>query len=289
MTGSASTLQPTTHQAMSPWRNLRQGILHLFLGTMAVVALFPFVWMVFASFKPFKELVQSKALLPINWTTENYTEILTRVNFEVAVVNSIYSAVTVTLITLLTSSALGFIFAKYRFWGKEYLFILLLSTMMVPFAVVLVPLYITIGDLNLVNKLWGFIITGLWSTFGVFLMRQFMEVIPYEYLDAARIDGASEWRIFFTIIIPLSTSPMAALGIFAFLANWDSFLWPLVVLNTPDKQTLPLLLAGLRSIYWARYDMWSAGSVMTTVPIIVVYAFASKYFIRGMALTGIKG
>ena len=120
-------------------------------------------------------------------------------------------------------------------------------------------------------------------------MRQFMEVIPYEYLDAARIDGASEWRIFFTIIIPLSTSPMAALGIFAFLANWDSFLWPLVVLNTPDKQTLPLLLAGLRSIYWARYDMWSAGSVMTTVPIILVYAFASKYFIRGMALTGIKG
>ncbi|MYC63790.1 MAG: carbohydrate ABC transporter permease [Caldilineaceae bacterium SB0661_bin_34] len=288
MTGSAPALKPAPH-ITSPWRNLRQGVLHVFLGFMAIVALFPFVWMVFASFKPFKELVQSKALLPINWTTENYTEILTRVNFEVAVANSIYSAVTVTVITLLTSSALGFIFAKYRFWGKEYLFILLLSTMMVPFAVVLVPLYITIGDLNLVNKLWGFIITGLWSTFGVFLMRQFMEVIPYEYLDAARIDGASEWRIFFTIIIPLSTSPMAALGIFAFLANWDSFLWPLVVLNTPDKQTLPLLLAGLRSIYWARYDMWSAGSVMTTVPIILVYAFASKYFIRGMALTGIKG
>lgn len=288
MTGSAPALKPAPH-ITSPWRNLRQGVLHVFLGLMAIVALFPFVWMVFASFKPFKELVQSKALLPINWTTENYTEILTRVNFEVAVANSIYSAVTVTVITLLTSSTLGFIFAKYRFWGKEYLFILLLSTMMVPFAVVLVPLYITIGDLNLVNKLWGFIITGLWSTFGVFLMRQFMEVIPYEYLDAARIDGASEWRIFFTIIIPLSTSPMAALGIFAFLANWDSFLWPLVVLNTPDKQTLPLLLAGLRSIYWARYDMWSAGSVMTTVPIILVYAFASKYFIRGMALTGIKG
>ena len=289
MTGSASALQSATRHAPAPWRRLRQGALHLFLIFMAVVALFPFVWMVFASFKPFKELVQSKALLPTTWTIENYTEILTRVNFEVAVVNSIYSAVTVTVLTLLTSSALGFIFAKYRFWGKEYLFILLLSTMMVPFAVVLVPLYITIGDLNLVNKLWGFIITGLWSTFGVFLMRQFMEVIPYEYLDAARIDGSSEWRIFFTIIIPLSTSPMAALGIFAFLANWDSFLWPLVVLNTPDKQTLPLLLAGLRSIYWARYDMWSAGSVMTTVPIIVVYAFASKYFIRGMALTGIKG
>ncbi len=278
-----------TAQSRSPLRGVRQGVLHVILWGMALLSVFPFFWMVFASFKPFKELVQSRALLPIDWTIANYTEILTRVHFEVAVINSIYSAVTVTFFTLLTSSALGYIFAKYRFWGKEYLFLLLLSTMMVPFAVVLVPLYITIGDLHLVNRLWGFIITGLWSTFGVFLMRQFMEVIPYEYLDAARIDGASEWRIFLTIILPLATSPMAALGIFAFLANWDSFLWPLVVLNSPDKQTLPLLLAGLRSIYWSRYDMWSAGSVMTTVPIMIVYAFASKYFIRGMALTGIKG
>lgn len=268
---------------------LRQAALHIALAALALMAFFPFFWMIFASFKPFKELVQSRALLPIDWTLDNYTEILTRVHFGTAVTNSLYAAVTVTFFALLTSSALGYIFAKYRFWGKEYLFLLLLATMMVPFAVVLVPLYITVGNLNLANKLWGFIITGLWSTFGVFLMRQFMEVIPYEYLDAARIDGASEWRIFFTIILPLSTSPLAALGIFVFLANWDSFLWPLVILNTPDKQTLPLLLAGLRSIYWSRYDMWSAGSVMTTVPIIVIYAFASKYFIRGMALTGIKG
>lgn len=287
MAGTVQILAPRrAHARLRQWRQLA---LHILLATTAIGGFFPFFWMIFASFKPFKELVQSRAFLPVQWTLENYSEILTRVHFGVAVTNSIYSAVTVTFFTLLTSSALGYIFAKYRFWGKEYLFLLLLSTMMVPFAVVLVPLYITIGKLGLVNRLWGFIITGLWSTFGVFLMRQFMEVIPYEYLDAARIDGASEWRIFFTIILPLSTSPMAALGIFAFLANWDSFLWPLVILNTPDMQTLPLLLAGLRSIYWSRYDMWSAGSVMTTVPIIIIYAFASKYFIRGMALTGIKG
>lgn len=289
MTGSAELLgtgQPSLNGGRLNWR---QAFLHVLLASVSVTAFFPFFWMIFASFKRFKELVQSRAFLPVEWTIENYTEILTRVHFDVAVINSVYSAVTVTIFCLLTSSALGYIFAKYSFWGKEYLFILLLSTMMVPFAVILVPLYIRIGQLGLVNRLWGFIITGLWSTFGIFLMRQFMEVIPYEYLDAARIDGASEWRIFFTIILPLSTSPMAALGIFTFLANWDSFLWPLVILNTPDKQTLPLLLAGLRSIYWARYDLWSAGSVMTTVPIIIVYAFASKYFIRGMALTGIKG
>jgi len=289
MTGTVQVLERPPSRLSTQGHRWRQFVLHVMLAAMSLAAFFPFFWMIFASFKRFKELVQSRAFLPIEWTLEHYTEILTRVHFDTAVINSIYSAVTVTFFTLLTSSALGYIFAKYRFWGKEYLFLLLLSTMMVPFAVILVPLYIRIGQLGLVNHLWGFIITGLWSTFGVFLMRQFMEVIPYEYLDAARIDGASEWRIFFTIVLPLSTSPLAALGIFAFLANWDSFLWPLVILNTPDKQTLPLLLAGLRSIYWARYDLWSAGSVMTTVPIIVIYAFASKYFIRGMALTGIKG
>ena len=289
MAGTVSSAVQGGLRAPARQSVLRQSALHIALAALALMAFFPFFWMIFASFKPFKELVQSRALLPIDWTLDNYTEILTRVHFGTAVANSLYAAVTVTFFSLLTSSALGYIFAKYRFWGKEYLFLLLLATMMVPFAVVLVPLYITVGNLNLANKLWGFIITGLWSTFGVFLMRQFMEVIPYEYLDAARIDGASEWRIFFTIILPLSTSPLAALGIFVFLANWDSFLWPLVILNTPDKQTLPLLLAGLRSIYWSRYDMWSAGSVMTTVPIIIIYAFASKYFIRGMALTGIKG
>ena len=206
--------------------------------------------------------------MPKVWTLENYIEIIGRVNFPAAFSNSTLQATSVTLCSALTSAALGFIFAKYRFWGKEKLFTLLLSTMMIPFAVVLVPLYITIADLKMSNHLSGIIVTGLWSSFGLFLMRQFMESIPSELLDAARIDGASEWRIFFTIVLPMATSALAALIVFIFLFNWDNFLWPLVVLNSPEKQTLPLVLAGLRSLYWTRYEMWAAGSMLTVVPVM---------------------
>jgi multiple sugar transport system permease protein len=268
---------------------MSQGMLHAVLIVMSVVAIFPFVWMTFASFKPFKELVESKDLLPHTWTLRNYEEILTRVNFVAAFRNSVVAAVSVTVTAVFTSSVLGYIFSKYRFPGKEILFTILLSTMMVPFAVVMVPLYVTIADFDLVDRLGGIIVTGFFSTFGIFMMRQFMESIPFELIDAARIDGASEWRIFFTLVLPMSLSPMAALAIFVFLGNWDSYLWPLIVLNSLDKQTLPLLLAGLRHLYWTRYDMWSAGSMLTVVPIMIIYSFASRYFIRGVAMTGLKG
>jgi len=268
---------------------ISQGLMHVVLLAMVVLALAPFVWSIFASFKPFKELVSSQNLLPHTWTLNSYREIFTRAHFLDAAQNSIIAAVSVTAVTLLTSSAVGYVFAKYRFWGKDLLFIILLSTLMVPFSVILIPLYIRIADIGLSNSLGGIIVTGLWSTFGIFMMRQFMETIPFELLDAARIDGASEWRIFFQIVMPLATAPMAALGVFTFLANWDSYLWPLVVLNSPEKQTIPLILAGLRSLYLTRYDMWAAGSMLTVVPMMIIYAFASKWFIRGIAMTGIKG
>jgi multiple sugar transport system permease protein len=270
-------------------RFISQGLMHVVLLAMAFLALAPFIWSIFASFKPFKELVSSQDLLPHTWTLNSYNEIFTRAHFLDAAQNSLIAAVSVTVATLLTSAAVGYVFAKYRFWGKDLLFTILLSTLMVPFSVILIPLYIRIADIGLSNSLGGIIITGLWSTFGIFMMRQFMETIPFDLLDAARIDGASEWRIFLQIVIPLATAPMAALGVFTFLGNWDSYLWPLVVLNSPEKQTIPLILAGLRSLYWTRYDMWAAGSMLTVVPVMLIYAFASKWFIRGIAMTGIKG
>lgn len=265
-----------------------QLVSHLVLLFMALLAIFPFIWMTFASFKTFKDLVSSTQMLPEVWTLNNYIEIASRINFPVAFLNSTIAATTVTLFTLLTSAALGYIFAKYHFWGKEKLFLLLLSTMMVPFAVVIVPLYLTVTGFGLANSLGGIIITGLWSSFGMFMLRQFMETIPYELIDAARIDGASEWRIFAQLILPLSGAPLAALAVFAFLGNWDSYLWPLVVLSSPDKQTLPLVLAGLRNLWWTRYEMWSAGSMLTVIPVMLIYSLASKYFIRGIAMTGLK-
>lgn len=266
-----------------------QGVIHAFLIGMAVVAIFPFIWMIFASLKPFKELVESKDLLPQTWTLRNYEEIVGRVNFVAAFRNSIVSAVSVTLVSVFTSAVMGYIFSKYRFVGKELLFTIVLSTMMVPFTVVMVPLYVTIArSFGMADELSGIIVTGFYTAFGIFLMRQFMESIPFELIDAARIDGASEWRIFFTLVLPMSLSPMSALAVFVYLANWDSFLWPLIVLNSMEKQTLPLVLAGLRNLWWTRYEMWAAGSMLTVIPVMILYSFASRYFIRGIAMTGLK-
>lgn len=285
---NVSTARPVGRRPQ-PSRMFGQGVLHVILIAIAVASLTPFVWSVFASFKPFRELISSRDLLPHTWTLNSYKEIFTRAHFLDAFRNSVISATLVTGATLFTSSACGYVFAKYRFWGKEKLFTLLLTTLMVPFAVVLIPLYITITQLGLSNRLSGIIVTGLWSTFGIFMMRQFMETIPSELIDAARIDGAGEWYIFLRIALPLATAPLAALAIFTFLGNWDSYLWPLVVLNSPENQTIPLVLAGLRSMYWTRYDMWTAGSMLTVVPVMLIYLFASKYFIRGIAMTGLKG
>ena len=247
-----------------------------------------FVWMFFGSFKSYVELTSGESLVPLAWTVDNYRAIIFRANFPQAFWNSTLVSLVVTGCVVLTSAAAAYVFAKYRFWGKEQLFIVILSTMMVPFAVVLVPLYVTIADIGLSNKLGGVIVPVLFSTFGIFLMRQFLEGIPSDLIDAGRIDGASEWWIFSRIIIPLSTAPMAALAVFTFLFNWDNFLWPLVVLTSPRSQTLPLVLAGLRSLYWERYDMWAAGSMLTVAPVMLLYAVAQKQFIRGITMTGLK-
>jgi multiple sugar transport system permease protein len=262
---------------------------HLVLLLACFVAVAPFVWSFFGSFKPFKELVSSGDLLPHEWTLANYIEILTRANFIEAFRNSVIVSSAVTAASLFTSSALGFVFAKYHFRGKEVLFAIVLSTMMVPFVVLLVPLYLTMAKVGLVDQLGGVVVVGLWTSIGVFMMRQFMESIPNELIDAARIDGASEFQVYRRMIVPLAKAPLAALGVLVFLGSWDNFLWPSVILHNADNQTLPLLLYGLRSLYWSRYDLWSAGSMLTVVPVMIVYVFASKYFIRGFAMTGLKG
>lgn len=267
---------------------VRVAVVHAILLAIVFISVMPFVWMFFGSFKSYVELTAGESLLPQVWTVDNYRAIIFRANFPQAFWNSTLVSLIVTLSVLFTSTAAAYVFAKYRFWGKEQFFVVILSTMMVPFAVVLVPLYVTIADIGLSNKLGGVIVPVLFSTFGIFLMRQFLEGIPSDLIDAGRIDGASEWWIFSRIIIPLSTAPMAALAVFTFLFNWDNFLWPLVVLTSPQTKTLPLVLAGLRSLYWERYDMWAAGSMLTVAPVMLLYAVAQKQFIRGITMTGLK-
>lgn len=262
---------------------------HLVLLFLTFTSIMPFVWMFFGSFKTYVEITSGKNLLPTHWTFDNYVQITQRVGFPQAFLNTTMVAVGVTLATLVTSSAAGYVFAKYRFWGKEKIFTVLLSTMMVPFAVVLVPLYVTVANLALADKLLGIVVTGLCSTFGIFLMRQFMESIPNDLIDAGRIDGAGEWWIFSRVVLPLAKASLSALAVFTFLGSWDNFLWPLVVLTSPENQTLPLVLAGLRNLYWSRYELYAAGSMLTVLPVMIVYGAASKYFVQGIAMTGIKG
>lgn len=270
------------------WGWVNQLLPHLVLLFLTFTSVMPFIWMFFGSFKTYVELTSSKALLPINWTLDNYIQITQRLGFVRGFFNTALVAIIVTTATLLTSALAGYVFAKYRFWGRERLFTVLLSTMMVPFAVVLVPLYVTVANLGLADKLAGIIITSLCSTFGIFLMRQFMESIPNDLIDAGRIDGAGEWWIFSRVVLPLAKAPLSALAVFTFLGSWDSFLWPLVVLTSPENRTLPLVLAGLRSLYWSRYEMFAAGSMLTVLPVMIIYGLASKQFVRGIAMTGIK-
>ena len=285
---SVNRVTVSRYQMAALIEQVRVAVIHAILLAIVFTSVMPFVWMFFGSFKSYVELTSGESLVPLAWTVDNYRAIIFRANFPQAFWNSTLVSLVVTGCVVLTSAAAAYVFAKYRFWGKEQLFIVILSTMMVPFAVVLVPLYVTIADIGLSNKLGGVIVPVLFSTFGIFLMRQFLEGIPSDLIDAGRIDGASEWWIFSRIIIPLSTAPMAALAVFTFLFNWDNFLWPLVVLTSPKSQTLPLVLAGLRSLYWERYDMWAAGSMLTVAPVMLLYAVAQKQFIRGITMTGLK-
>jgi multiple sugar transport system permease protein len=268
--------------------DLDQVLVHAVLIVAAFIAVAPLIWCIFASFKPFKEVMESPTLLPQTWTLASYKAVFGLSNIWTGFRNTVIVASSVTVVSVVTSTMAGYVFAKYRFWGKEALFLMLLASLMVPFAVILVPLYITIGNLGFSNQLTGVIITGLCNVFGIFLMRQFMSSIPYELLEAARIDGASEWRIFAQLVIPLSASPMAALAILIFLGVWNDYLWPLVVLSSQDRQTLPLILNGLQGYYNTRYDYLIAAAILTVIPLMVAYLFGSKYMIRGIAMTGLK-
>ena len=261
---------------------------HLILLVLTVAALAPFVWMVLGSFKTYPDLAQNYGL-PRPWTIGNYREILSRANFARAFANSVAVAVPQVLTVCLTSAVIGYIFAKYRFPGRDLLFTMMLGTLMVPFAVTLVPLYVTLVDLKLVNKLPALVIVSVFSSFGTFLLRQTIRDIPTELIEAARIDGAGEVWIMRRIIIPLSQAPLAALAIFTFLGSWDDFLFPGIVLRSPELKTLPLVLAGLQSLYWSRYELFAAGSMLTVVPVMILYAFMQRHFVRGITLGGVKG
>lgn len=264
--------------------------LYLILSAGLVVMLTPFVWMALSSLKPEAEIRENPPTWwPQTFTLENFTELFTRLDFPQFFTNSAVVAVVVTVGNLVFCSMLGYAFAKIDFWGRDWLFRIVLGTMMIPGIVMLVPLFVLVSRMGLVNTYAGLILPFLAAPFGVFLMRQFISALPDELIDAGRIDGASELRIFTGIILPLCKPALATLGILTFLGSWNNFLWPLVVASSEDKYTLPVALA-LYSVGQNenQYGLMLAGAVVVVVPVLVVFLFLQKNIIQGIATTGIK-
>jgi len=261
----------------------------LILG--ATVTLVPFIWALLTSLKPAAEIIRvPPTFLPADWTLQSYQTIFSdpRVPLARFYMNSLFVAVSRVGITLFTSSLAGYIFAKYRFWGKNVAFTFILAQMMIPFQVVMIPAYLILVKLHMIDSLWGLIIPSMVDAFGIFLMRQFIESIPGELIDAARIDGASEFGIYWRIVLPQLGASLATLGIFTFMGTWNDYLWPLVVITTHERRTLPLLLTWYNSQHVTRYDLTMAASVLVLLPILLVYMLFQRWIVRGVALTGFK-
>jgi multiple sugar transport system permease protein len=250
----------------------------------------PFLWMLLGSFRPDRELKQvPPAWLPQDPTLDNYRTLFTQLDFPTYFFNSAVVALAITVGNLVFCSMLGYALAKLDFPGKRVIFVLVLGTLMIPGVVTFVPLFVLVSNLGMVNTFPGLIFPFLAGPFGVFLMRQFILSLPDELIQAARVDGAGEFRIFRSIILPLCRPALATLGILTFLTSWNNFLWPLVVAQSEEKYTLPVALA----IYAigenkSDYGLLMAGSVVIILPVLAVFLLLQRHFVRGIAMTGIK-
>ena len=276
----------------SAWRlYVGKASIHLFLILGCLVTLIPFIWMILASFKTQAEITQiPPTFFPKNPTFSAYRTLLSdpRVPLLRYYLNSIIQAVSVVGLTLITSSLAGFVFSKYKFFARNALFAIILSSMMIPFQAVMIPSYLLLVKLKLIDSLWGLIVPSAVSAYGIFLMKSFIDSLPDETLDAARIDGASEYGVYWRVVLPQLGPPLATLGILTFMSNWNHFLWPLIVITSSDKRTLPIILTLYNDINYQRYDLNMAAGVMVIVPILIVYIFVQRYIVKGYALSGIK-
>ncbi len=264
--------------------------LYLLLTIALIAVIAPFIWMVLGSFKGEGELRQAPPTwLPQTASWDNYTELFARLRFSTYFFNSTVVAVVVTAGNLLFCSMLGYALAMLDFRGKRTVFTLVMATLMIPGVVTFVPLFVLVANAGLIDSLPGLILPFLVSPFGVFLMRQFFLGLPRDLLDAGRVDGAGELRIFARIFLPLTGPALATLGILTFLGSWNNFLWPLVVAQTESHYTLPVALAlystGQNS---TQYGLLLAGATVVVLPILVIFMIFQRRFIEGIATTGIK-
>lgn len=270
---------------------INQVIIYSFLLIGVMVMLGPMIWMVLSSFKTASEIVQRPpTFFPVNPTLNNFKSIFDRLPFALFYTNSLAIASIVALVTLFTSALLGYIFEKFQFKMRNILFILVLCTIMIPLETKMIPLYLMFDSARLIDTYAALILPPSISAFGVYLMKQFIHGISNDLMDSARIDGSSEFGIFLRIILPLAKPALGALGIFAFMANWNSYLWPLIAINSTSRRTLPIGLAMVTSAYGGtQYGPLMASVVLAIIPVIIVFLFLQRHFVGGITLTGLKG
>lgn len=267
-----------------------RSLVYVALGVGALTMVFPFAWMVSTSLTTDAQLFATPPrLIPDPIQPQNYSRVFETFPIARFALNSVIVAVASTVLQIVTSAMGAYAFARIRFPGREALFVVYLATLMIPMQVLVVPLFVEMRLIGQVNTYAGLILPGIASAFGTFLLRQYMLTLPIELEEAALIDGASRWTVFRRIVLPLCGPALATFGIFAFMASWNAFLWPLLIASDLDMMTLPVGLANLRGRFVTEWNLVMAGATVSVIPIVIVYLAAQRYVVRGIALSGLKG
>ncbi|MGD0091185.1 MAG: carbohydrate ABC transporter permease [Planctomycetota bacterium] len=261
---------------------------HLLLALLAITMLLPFLWMVLASFKPYEE-VENLNPFPSTWHPENYRKVFEQVPFARYYFNSVFVALWVTFLQCLTSAMAAFAFARLKWPGRDMVFRLYLATLMIPGIVTMIPNYVLTVKLQLLDSYLGLIVPASFSAFGTFLLRQFMLTIPPALDEAAWMDGAGPWTVFWDIALPLARPGLIALAVFTFMGNYGSFFWPLILIKSEHLRTLPIGMLYFDSVYGKQTNLIMAASVMNLVPLIVLFVCSQKFLVRGIQMGGVKG
>jgi multiple sugar transport system permease protein len=278
---------PTVHSIRSFFSAM---LLYGLLAVGIVLTLLPLLWMLAASLMPPGEANSyPPRLWPSAITFEHYAALFTRLDLARYLLNSTLLAGAVTLIALFVNSMAGYAFAKFRFRFRDQLFQSLLGAMVIPAQVAMLPLFLLLKQFGLINTYWGVIVPGMASIFGIFLIRQYLLAVPDSLLDAARMDGAGEFRIYWSLVLPLCRPILVTLAIFTFLGAWNDFMWPLIVLTDSSRYTLPVALANLLGEHVQDTELMMAGSVLTVLPVMLLFVVLQKYYIAGIMLGGMKG
>lgn len=265
-------------------------LVHAGLIALTLLSLAPLLWMLSVSFMPVGGASRfPPPLLPSSITLDNYRALFDRIGMGGYFANSALVASAITLLSLLINTMAGYAFAKLRFAGRERIFKLLLAALVIPSQVAMLPLFLMLKQMGLVNSYAGVVVPGLASIFGIFLVRQYARSIPDELIEAARIDGAGEWRIFFRIVLPMLKPVLVTLAIFTFMGSWNDFMWPLIVLTDQTNYTLPVALASLSREHIQDVEMMMAGAVLTVLPVLLLFLMLQRYYIQGLLLGSVKG